>query len=107
MCLLDAASVDHVLNCKVAKFLWELGLSWFGCLWGVPNSLYFKLGEWPWTRRLMWKASFIAIIWAIWKGCIACCFEGKVSHSAALVDKAKIHGFMGNYPSSVSGYFCI
>lgn len=40
-------------------------------------------------RKTMWRFSFLAVIWALWKERNLRCFEGKSSSVEALVDKCR------------------
>ena len=72
LCFEDEESVDHLLKCSFAHRTWNVVLGWFRCSWVLPNSLWDLFEAWfcpslaP-RGKEMWKLSFFAVIWIIWK----------------------------------------
>lgn len=95
MCLHDAETVDHLLlRCEVAQFLWNSILPWFDCSWVSHNSMgafyhTWLLGVGSAKGRVMWKASFLVLIWTIWKERNSRCFEGVSSPKETLAYRVK------------------
>ena len=96
MCLRDEESVDHLLlNCKEAQSLWRAVVGWFDCRWVFPKSLIELFQAWkepigiPRGKEL-WRFTFLAVIWIIWKERNSRCFEGKESSVSSLVERIKV-----------------
>lgn len=49
-----------------------------------------KLGVGSKKGRIMWKLSFFAVIWAVWKEGNRRCFEGKMSSHISVLEKVKV-----------------
>ena len=90
MCLRGEESADHLMvTCKTAHYVWRSVIGWFDCCWVFPNSLPELFQAWKALIRAprgkeLWRLSFIAVIWTIWKKRNSRCFEGvgnRDSHS--------------------------
>eukprot|EP00268_Persea_americana_P012878 TRINITY_DN15545_c0_g1_i6.p1 TRINITY_DN15545_c0_g1~~TRINITY_DN15545_c0_g1_i6.p1 ORF type:complete len:174 (-),score=24.45 TRINITY_DN15545_c0_g1_i6:44-565(-) len=96
MCLVDEESIDHLLlNCRVPQCPWKAILGWFHYCSPLPHSLTalfksWRLGVGPKRGRIMWRLSFLAAIWTIWKERNARCFEGKSIDEPGLQEKVKL-----------------
>lgn len=72
----------------------ELGVSWFSFWWVLPRSILDLYKAW-WVPlksirgKVMWRASFVAVMWIIWKERNARCFENSALAVDALVDNLK------------------
>lgn len=94
LCLEDGESVDHLfLRCKTSRCIWNSVLSWFSCEWVLPCSLpllfeALKLAIGSTRGRVMWKASFMATIWSIWREWNARCLKARCLRLKS-VDKVK------------------
>ena len=95
MCLSDEESMNHLLlNCKIAQSLWMSVVGWFDCSWALPNSLTELFQAWKnplggSRGKVMWRLSFLAMIWTIWKERNSRCFEGLASSESILVENSK------------------
>lgn len=93
LCLQAEESVDHrLLNCKLAQRMWVAVRQAFGYHWVMPKRILDLFLVWNLdavSRRglIMWKFSFLAVFWSLWKEMKLQCFEGRSSHWQALVDK--------------------
>eukprot|EP00268_Persea_americana_P013064 TRINITY_DN15690_c0_g1_i1.p1 TRINITY_DN15690_c0_g1~~TRINITY_DN15690_c0_g1_i1.p1 ORF type:complete len:100 (-),score=15.94 TRINITY_DN15690_c0_g1_i1:254-553(-) len=73
MCLANEESIDHLLlNCNSAQCLWKTIFRWFHCSGPLPSSFsalyeFWGLGVGSIRGRLLWKLSFLAAIWSVWK----------------------------------------
>ena len=75
MCKDESESVDHsLLQCKVARVLWELAINCLRIYWVVPNSIRSHLLAWEgmfgWKVRKKNKAGWMiphVIFWCIWR----------------------------------------
>lgn len=72
MCLANEEPVDHLLICPISQFMWRMVLRWFGCSWVFPYSLKAHFEAWKMAvgskrGKDLWRSSFLAIIWNIWK----------------------------------------
>ena len=102
MCLRDEESVDHLLlNCKSAQSLWMAIIGGFGCCWALPQSLPpafpslkgSTIGD-P-RGKVMWRLSFLAVIWTIWRERNSRCFEGIAKQSGGEIEV--FSSFLGVY----------
>ena len=81
LCLEDEESLDHLLlKCNFANRIWSVVLGWFRCSWVLPRSLSDLFEAWIFQYmaprgREMWKLSFLAVIWFIWKERNDRCFK--------------------------------
>lgn len=62
------------------------------CMWVFLNSFSSPFDEWRWTvavasGRIMWKTSFLAVIWFLWRKRNSQCFEVLFSYVEELVDE--------------------
>lgn len=92
VCLAGEETVDHLmLNCWVAQQVWRSVLWWFGCGWVLPYTLGHLFEAWKMgVGTVVWKLSFLAVIWSIWKGFIGILkARSKVSQVAPLIGKVK------------------
>lgn len=96
MCLAGEETLDHLLlSCKVAQALWRSVLiRLFGCSWVLHRHHRELFKEWyllPGSvkGRIMWRSSFLVIIWTIWREWNSRCFDNKHSDIGALCDKVK------------------
>ena len=87
--------MDHqMVNCKITKVLWSSAVGSFDCCWVFPKSLQELLQAWkapvgaPRGKEL-WKLSFLAVLWAIWKERNSRYLEGVGTSVSHLVEKAK------------------
>ena len=75
MCKDESESVDHsLLQCKVARVLWELAINYCGICWVAPNSVRSHLLAWEGMfgrkARKKKKAGWMlphVIFWCIWR----------------------------------------
>ena len=95
MCLKDVESMDHLfLNCRVTQGLWNSVYSWFAMSGVLPahfTQLFeaWKLGMGSRRGRIMWKTSFLATIWVIWKERNNPCFKDRTLARDFPRDKVK------------------
>ena len=95
MCLADEEAMDHLfLNCRVAQFLWTSVFSWLDVSGVLPFSLFhlfevWNLGVSSCRGRIMWRCSFVATLWVIWKERDNRCFQDKATNEILLRDKIK------------------
>ena len=82
LCLADEESVDHLLlHCRLTKALCPCIFIDFSCSWVLLQSLPKLFQQWfcPISRfkgKTIWRLSFLAFIWTIWKERNIRCFEG-------------------------------
>lgn len=78
-CLNEAESLDHLL---FALSLWTSTLDWFDYNWILPSCGVsvsgLEFGGGFGQGRIMWKASFLTVLWLIWKERSTRRFEGGV-----------------------------
>lgn len=97
LCLSAEESVNHLmLNCSMANSIWSAILNYFHVSWVLPRHIGELFEAWKLqigaTRgRTMWRLSFLATVWAIWKGRNRRCFEGRSSTTVDVVDKARLN----------------
>eukprot|EP00268_Persea_americana_P033489 TRINITY_DN33165_c1_g2_i2.p1 TRINITY_DN33165_c1_g2~~TRINITY_DN33165_c1_g2_i2.p1 ORF type:complete len:146 (+),score=9.08 TRINITY_DN33165_c1_g2_i2:242-679(+) len=95
VCFAGEESIDHLLlNCRIAQQLWRSTLDWFQVSKPLPNSLsalfeFWRLGVGFTRERILRNASFLVVIWSIWKERNRRCFEGRSSDVSILVDRVK------------------
>ena len=108
MCLRDEESVEHLLlNCKSAQTIWMAIIGGFDCCWALPHSLPELFQAWKTPigdprGKVMWRLSFLLVIWTIWKERNMRCFEGIACNESRLVEKLK---FLGAFWVSILPYF--
>ena len=94
-CLANEESIDHLLlNCSLNQRIWRSIFSWFKFCGPLPNSTpslfgFWRLGVGSKRGQVMWKLSFSAAIWSLWKERNLRCFEGKSSVVSKIVDNVK------------------
>lgn len=94
MCLAEE-SIDHLLlNCNFAYVIWTSIFSGFHFSAPLHQSVpalfeFWGLGVGSKRGRSMWKLSFLAAIWSIWKERNRRCFEGKVANVNMVVEAVK------------------
>ena len=90
-CLKDEESVDHILvKCNFANMTRSVVLG----LFMVPYSLSDLFEAWTCPSmaprgKEMWKLSFLAVIWIIWKESNTRCFKGIMGVNS-ITDKIKL-----------------
>lgn len=80
--------------CSLAKEIWWAVLNLFDCRWVFSLTLQghylaWHLGWGSRNRKLIWRSSFLAVVWIIWNECNNRCFEGKVSMKDSIVERIK------------------
>ena len=81
LCLSAEETVDHLLlNCSFTQAIWTSTMDCFGCNWVFPRSILELFDAWKFgfqskRGRLLWRSSFVANIWAVWKERNRRCFE--------------------------------
>ena len=96
LCLKDEEFVDHILlKRNFAHRTWSVVLGWFGFSWVLPNSLSDPFEAWICPSmaprgKEMWKLSFLAVIWIIWKKRNTRHFKGIASCVNSITDKIKL-----------------
>ena len=95
MCLRVEETVDHLLlNCTKAQFICRSMVEWLDCSWVFLQSLQDLFQAWkapsggPRGKEL-WKLSFLAVLWTIWKERNSRCFEGASNSQRCLVERTK------------------
>lgn len=94
VCLSVEESIDHlILICLMAFQIWSSVLNWFWCNWVLPRCIFDQFDAWKLQigspkGRKMWRLSFFATFWAIWKERNCRCFEGKCS---SITDVVVLH----------------
>ena len=95
MCFRHEESVNHLmLNCKTTRFIWMSVVGWFEFCCALPNSLLELFQAWKAPigdsrGKVMWRLSFLAVIWTIWKERNLRCFKGIASSESNVVEKLK------------------
>lgn len=83
----------------------------FGCCWALPHSLPELFQAWKapvgdLRVKVMWRFSFLSLIWTIWKERNSRCFEGIIVNESILVEKSKfLVAFWVSILPSFRGYF--
>lgn len=93
---LVSRSIDHLLYCHLAQLLWKLVAKWFGCSRVFMKERCNLFEAWKMAvcssrGRMMWKVSFLAVIWVIWQEIKKRCFEGSSPPVETLVDRVEFH----------------
>lgn len=95
MCLANEESVDHLLlRCKVAQALWLFVVGWFDCFWTFPQSVGDFFQAWHLRsssvrEKIMWRTSFLLVLWIIWKEIDSRCFKGKGMPVEIMIERLK------------------
>ena len=95
MRLTSEESIDHLLlNCPLSQCIRRLIFAWFHFCGLLPNSIpslfdFWRLGVGSKRGRVMWKLSFRAVIWFLWKERNFRCFEGKSSDVSTIMGSVK------------------
>lgn len=76
------------LNCRVAQGLWNSVYRWFDTRFSHLFVVW-KLGVGPSRGRILWRTSFVAIIWVIWQERNNRCFNDNSLAEGLLSDKVK------------------
>lgn len=84
-----ALSMALFFKCICAPLLWKSILDWFGYSGPLVDSQDQLFESWRMGVGLMWKLSFLAMIWTIWKERNECCFEGRSSDYWHLVERVR------------------
>uniref|UniRef100_A0A5B7BUT8 Reverse transcriptase zinc-binding domain-containing protein n=1 Tax=Davidia involucrata TaxID=16924 RepID=A0A5B7BUT8_DAVIN len=72
MCREEVETSNHLfLHCKVAKDLWGLTFSLFGCHWVISDSVKNHLASWKGGKgkkdpRKTWKMALLCLMWCLW-----------------------------------------
>ena len=82
-------SMALFFKCICAQLLWKSILDWFGYSGPLLNSQDQLFESWRMGVGLMWKLSFLAMIWTIWKERNEHCFEGRSSDYWHLVERVR------------------
>ena len=96
MCLKDEETIGHLLlRCNNAVKIWNTVINWFGCSWVFPKHVQVLFMAWKspigsQKGKEMWKLTFLAVIWHIWKERNARCFEGASTNGDSICGKIKI-----------------
>lgn len=80
----------------MANSIWKTILNWFDYNWVLLRRISALFEAWNLQigvakGRIMWRLSFLAIVWAIWKEKNSRCFEGRSSTMGDVVEKARLN----------------
>ena len=96
LCLSVEESVDHLLlRCPMVNEIWNSLIQSFDLSWVLCSSIHNLFGGWKFVfgshkRRLLWRASFFASTWAIWKERNLRCFQGKSFTLAIVISRSRL-----------------
>ncbi|XP_048502690.1 uncharacterized protein LOC125498510 [Beta vulgaris subsp. vulgaris] len=91
-CNASQESCDHIfLQCPMAWSLWSWWLSVWNVHWSFPSSPREAFDQWTPPKKgrffkKIWAASFLIIMWTLWKERNSRCFENNFSSLAQLQD---------------------
>ena len=90
ICLTKQAHDNHTPHPQP----WNLFLHSFDLSCVLHSSIQDLFGAWKFMfgsreRKLLWRASFFASIWAIWKERNSRCFQGKSSLSSVVISRSR------------------
>lgn len=108
LCFVAEETVNHImLNCRMSEQVWNSIARCFDCSLVMPHGLFEAWLLFPRASkyRIMWRLSFLAIIWVIWKERNRHCFEGGSLPVAKVIESARFS--VASWVSVLLAFSCV